>query len=83
MELHWSARDVIRVYESRRVPYIREFCRPCPVCDGVVISQNACTSVLNRFPMGDSIRSQLFQDYVCHVCPNEIPQDFEATFVRS
>ena len=59
MELHGSARDVALVHECRRVPYLREFCRPCLVCSGVVVShtkqvKDSCTCVLNRVPTGGS-----------------------------
>ena len=38
MELHWSACDIVLVYECRRVPYFKELCRPGLVCNDVVTS---------------------------------------------
>ena len=90
MELHWSARDTTHVHECRRVPYFREFCRPCLVCNGVVMShthntrsQETCSYDLDRFRIGGSKRDKLFQESVWQFCRNVISWNSAATFVRS
>ena len=37
--------------------------------------ENTCSSVLNRFPTGDSNRDTLVQDSVCQFCHDEIPSE--------
>ena len=86
LELRSSARDIIFVHECRWVLHSREHCRPCLVCNGVVIShtqrelENTCTFVLNRLPM---IEMNVSQVYAFQFCLDEIQWHSSATFVRS
>ena len=80
LELHKSARDIVLVHECGRVPILQRSLSPMPGLQWHCFlpthnteSENTCTSVLNRFPNGDSNRDKLIQDSVCQFCQNEIP----------
>ena len=79
MKFHWASRDVVLVYECHRVTH----------CSGVATSyaqfsesENICTSVLNRPPIGGS-RDNLSHDPALQSCHNEIPYNSPATSLRS
>ena len=57
MDMHWSARDITFVHECRRVQYFREFCRPCLIRKGAVVSHTIQCQRTHEFLLSVTVRS--------------------------
>ena len=89
MELQWSVRDIVLVYECHRAPYFRELCRTSFVAMTMLFPYTTQRMRIHARLFSIDVlfvtpnRDNVFQDSVCQFCQNEIPLNSAATFVKS
>ena len=57
VDLHQSARDITFVHVRRRVQYFREFCRPCLIRKGAVVSHTVQSQRTHELLFSITVRS--------------------------